>query len=56
MVVEELGGRQDRSLEDGLGLGDHLGGRKKAKEETAPRLLVHKPEEPQLLGLQILLL
>ncbi len=56
MVVEELGSRQDRGPEDGLGLGDHLRGRETSEEEAAPRLLVHQPEESQLLGLPILLL
>ena len=56
MVVEELGGREDLSAQDGPRPGHHHGVREEAEEEAADRLSVRKPEEPQLLGVQIFLL
>ena len=56
VAVEELGGGQDPGTEDGSRPGDHHGGREEAKEEAAAGLSPLKSEEPQLLGLQILLL
>ena len=54
--MEELGGRKDPGTDHGPGLGHHLGGGETAEEEAPSGLLVHQPEKPQLLGLQILLL
>ena len=56
MVVEELGGRQDYGPHDGPRHRCRVGGREEAKEETASRLPLRQSEEPQLVGLQILLL
>ena len=54
--MEELGGGQDPGPDDGPGPGHHLGGGEAAEEEAAARLPLLKPQEPQLLGVQILLL
>ncbi len=56
MAVEELGGGQDRGADDGPRRGRHLRGGEEAEEEAAARLPLRQPQEPQLVGLQILLL
>ena len=56
MVVEELGGWKDPSVDDGPGPGHHLRSGKAAKEEAPARLPLLQSQEPQLLGIQILLL
>ena len=56
LAVEELGGGQDLGAEDGPRPGHHHRVREEAEEEAADRLSVRKPEEPQLLGVQIFLL
>ena len=56
MAVEELGVGQDLGLEDGSGPGHFDGGRAEAEEEAPARLPALQSQEPQLLGLQILLL
>ena len=56
MVVEELGGRQDYGPHDGPRHRRRLRGGEEAEEEALARLLVRQSEEPQLVGLQILLL
>ena len=54
--MEELGGRQNYCLDDGPRYWGRLRGGKEAEEKTPAGLLVRQPEEPQLVGLQILLL
>ena len=56
MAVEELGGWQDLSAQDGPRPGHHHRVREEAEEEAPDRLSVRKPEESQLLGVQIFLL
>ena len=56
MVVEKLGGGEDNRLDDGPGHWGGVRGREEAEEKAAAGLPVRQPEEPQLVGLQILLL
>ena len=56
MALEKLGGRKNSGPHHGPGPGDHLWGREAPEEETAAGLPLLQPEEPQLLGLPILLL
>ena len=56
MAVEELGVRKDSSPDDGLGSGHYIGGGEATEEKATARLPLLKPEKPQLLGIQILLL
>ena len=56
MAVEKLGGGKDLGAQDGSRPGHHHGVWEEAEEEAADRLSLRKPEEPQLLGLQIFLL
>ena len=54
--MEELGSGQDPGADDGPRSGHHLGGGEATEEEAAARLPLLQPQEPQLLGVQILLL
>ena len=54
--MEELGGGEDHRAHDGPGRGGGERGGEEAEEEAAPGLFVRQFEEPQLVGLQILLL
>ena len=56
LVVEELGGGEDNSSDDGPRRGGGQRGREEAEEEASPGLSVRQFEEPQLVGLPILLL
>ena len=56
VAVEELGGGEDRCPQDGPRPGHHHRVREEAEEEAPDRLSVRKPEESQLLGVQIFLL
>ena len=54
--MEELGGGEDHRPHDGPGRGGGERGGEEAEEEASSRLSLRKFEEPQLVGLQILLL
>ena len=54
--MEELGGGEDHCTNDGPGHWGGQRGREEAEEEVVARLPVRQPQEPQLVGLQILLL
>ena len=56
MVVEKLGGGENHSAHDGLGHRGGVRGGEEAEEEAPAGLPVRQPQEPQLVGLQILLL
>ena len=56
MAVEKLGGGEDHCLDDGPGHRGGVRGGEEAEEEAAAGLPVRQPQEPQLVGLQILLL
>ena len=56
MAVEKLGGWEDHCAHDGLGHWGRVRGGEEAEEEASAGLPVRQPEEPQLVGLQILLL
>ena len=56
MVVEELGGWEDHRADDGPRRGGGQRGGEEAEEEAAAGLSLRQFEEPQLVGLQILLL
>ena len=56
LVVEELGGGEDHRSHDGPRRGGGQRGGEEAEEEAAPGLFVRQFEEPQLVGLPILLL
>ena len=56
MVVEELGGRKDNRPHDGPRHRGRVGGGEEAEEEASARLSLRQPQEPQLVGLPILLL
>ena len=56
LAVEKLGGGQNHGAHDGPRRGGGQRGREEAEEEASPGLFVRQFEEPQLVGLQILLL
>ena len=56
MVVEKLGGGEDHGADDGPRRGGGQRGGEEAEEEAAAGLSLRQFEEPQLVGLQILLL
>ena len=56
MAVEVLGRRQNPRFDDGPGRGHLFRNRKETEEEAHDRLLVGKPQVPQLVGLQVLFL
>ena len=56
MAVEKLGVRQNQRPENGPRPGHHLRSGEATEEKATVRLSLLKPEEPQLLGIPILLL
>ena len=56
MAVEKLGVRENQRPENGPRPGHHLRSGEATEEKATVRLSLLKPEEPQLLGLPILLL
>ena len=56
MALEELGGRKDYSAHDGSRRGGCQRGGEETKEEAVAGLSVRQFKEPQLVGVQILLL
>ena len=54
--MEELGGGEDHGPHDGPGRGCGQRGGEEAEEEAVAGLSLRQFEEPQLVGLQILLL
>ena len=56
VAVEELGVGENTSPDDGPRPGNYIRSGEKTKEEAPVRLPLLKPEESQLLGIQILLL